>query len=403
MRILQLCNKPPFPPTDGGSHAMLNLSQAFIKLGHEVTVLAMNTDKHKITPDQLFQFNKIMHAYTVYVNTHITGWSLVKNLLFSRIPFTASRFISDAFSHKLIGLLQSQTFDIVQLEGAYMLPYVKTIRAHSQAKIALRSHNIEHEIWKRITNQERSFFRKVYFGMLTNRIRLFEKKSLNTYDLLVPITERDLNKYNEMGNLKPAVVCHAGVNVSENIPKNAVKQEFSLYFLGSLDWIPNQDGILWFISKVFPILLTRHPGLKFHIAGRNAPETLIRKFNHPNIIYHGEVPDSRQFSSEHSVLISPCFAGGGMRVKIIEAMSLGKAVITTTIGAEGISIDHNMNILIANTSSEFAGCIEAILKYPHVGEQIGKNALAFINKNYNILNIAQSLSEFYKNNLKQHD
>lgn len=399
MKILQLCNKPPYPPNDGGSLAMFNLSQAFRNLGHEVTVLTMTTDKHRLTHDQLWQFNQLMPVHAVYMNTHITGWGLARNLLFSRIPFTASRFISDSYSYELIRLLQTQSFDIIQLEGVYLMPYAKVIRAHTKAKIVLRSHNIEHEIWKRIASQETAFFKKIYFGILAERIRLFEIRLLNTYDLLVPITERDLNKYNDLGNKKPANVSHAGINVSENDPVIQTQREFSLYFLGSLDWIPNQEGIIWFITKVFPILLRKHPYLKFHIAGRNAPVSLLRKFNQPGIIYHGEVPDSRQFGSEHSVLVAPCFAGGGMRVKIIEAMSLGKAVITTSTGAEGISVAHNRNILIANTKTEFAGCIEAMLKYPHVGRQIGKNALVFVNKNYNILNIAQSLADFYQQNL----
>ena len=402
MKILQLCNKFPYPPKDGGAIAIYNLTEGLSKDGHHVTLLAMNTRKHFVVPDEAVSAIKdVAELVYVNINTNINIVKAIINILFSRIPYNAERFITNKFAKKISSILNNKKFDIVQLEGLYLTPYVKTIRKYSDALISLRAHNIEHKIWKGIASKEKNIFRKKYFKILARRIEKFETDSLNTYDLLVPITKRDAEILNRLGNKKPFRVIPAGFNI-EKIHSDSRKVNLqSIFFIGSLDWIPNQEGLLWFIKMVWQKIIKKKPEVEFFIAGRNAPKWLIKIFTkYNNIVFLGEVEDAFEYMTDKAIMIIPLFSGSGMRVKIIEGMALGKVIVTTSTGAEGIDIKHNENIIIADSVTDFEKEIVNLLDNKSFFTKIGENARKFVNENMDNKKITAELAEFYKANLK---
>jgi polysaccharide biosynthesis protein PslH len=399
MNILQVCNKTPYPPHDGGSLASYSLMRSFTRLGHQVTLLTMCTPKHNLSTAERETLSSMVQLYTVEVDTTVRTGRLLANLVLSRLPYNAERFLFPSFEKELARILQLQRYDIVQLEGLYLMPYVDTIRHHSKARIVLRAHNIEQEIWKRISQTETNPVKKTYFALLARRLRLFELAAINRYDLLVPITERDRIEFDRMGNLKPAFVCPATLDNYDFASPVSVKHSDSLFFLGSLDWKPNQEGLLWFINQVFPKIKSLDQKITFHVAGRNAPHWLKEKITGDGVFFHGEIPDATLFMQEHGILVSPCFSGGGMRVKIIEAMTQGKPVITTSIGAEGLGAVHGKNILIGHSSAEFVDHIDRLLKNPDFYVKIGTNALSFVRQHFDNMKITADLATFYKNHL----
>lgn len=406
MRVLQVCNKPPYPPRDGGSLAMFNLAYSLKKLGHQVSVLTMFTKKHKLTSGQSREFSQIMEVHSVYVDTTPGLFRMIINLFLSDKPYHVERFFSIAFETELCRILKTSSFDVIQLEGLYLTSYIPAIRKNSDALVVLRAHNVEHEIWERMEQSEKSVIRKAYFRILAKRIKRYEQQVLNQYDILVPITARDLDRFRIMGNSKPAHVCNAGVNLDTVTGNGEMQDEqllsttTSLFFIGSLDWIPNQEGLLWFVSKVFPLIHHRFPAVKFHIAGRNAPQSLQKSLNFPGIVFHGEVADARVYMAKHQVSIAPCFSGSGMRVKIIESMALGKPVITTTVGAEGLNAVHNDNIIIADDSADFVHHVERLIEFPELCLSIGKSAKDFATQNFDNKILAANLAGFYEKYLK---
>ena len=191
MRILQLMNKVPWPPNDGGAIACLNMTKGFSMLGHEVVVLSMNTSKHHVRiKDMPHNIRTMADFRLVEVPASINWFEAALNLLFSKIPYNAQRFISDEFSMELIKLLTEKPFDVVQLEGLYLCPYIPVIRKYSEALVTYRAHNIEYEIWERTAKLSEGLKSK-YLRNLSRRIKRFEISYLNSYDLLVPITDRD--------------------------------------------------------------------------------------------------------------------------------------------------------------------------------------------------------------------
>ncbi|MBU0764681.1 MAG: glycosyltransferase family 4 protein [Bacteroidetes bacterium] len=401
MNILMLANKPPFPPVDGGTIATFNMAKGFAQNGHQVTVLCMNTLKHNTdTADIPRDVTEMMRILTVNVPAGINSFSALINLLFSRKPYNAQRFVSPDFAKALVSLLGKEDFDIVQTEGLYLTPYVPIARKHTKALFALRAHNVEHEIWERITAGEQSFFKRTYLRNLTRRIKRMETAALLNYDMLVTITKRDLTIFKRLGNTATAFVAPTGIDTSAVFPERDVTDYPSLFHIGALDWAPNREGLLWFLENCWEKLKTMHPELKFYIAGRNAPVWFEKRLT--GVEYVGEVEDAHGFMRGKAVMIVPLLSGSGMRVKIVEGMTLGKTIVTTSIGAEGIDCTHNENILIADSPEEFQNEIERILNDKLLFDHIGENAMRFIRERYDNLKITGELCAFFQKAIRQH-
>jgi polysaccharide biosynthesis protein PslH len=399
MKILQLTNKPPYPDRDGGAIAVLSLTRGLARTGHEVTVLSMNTLKHHTDARQLPEdLRNLADFRFADVPAVISPLTAVINLLFSKLPYNAVRFISGEYKKVLVNLLNEKSFDIVQLEGLYLCPYIPLIRQYSKARIAYRAHNIEHEIWAR-TAALSGGLKKWYISNLAKRIKKFEMSWLNQYDLLVPITQRDGEILNRLGNMRPWLVSPTGIDTIAIADSNALTEYPSIFHLGSLEWSPNQEGLLWFLTHCWPSLHARWPELKFYVAGRNAPGWLIKKLNLPGIVYEGEVADAYLFMKSKAVMVVPLLSGSGMRIKIIEGMALGKAIVSTSIGAEGLGVEDGKNIMIADHPEEFISAIETLLTNKDLYGSIGMGSQLFIDENFDNLALAGQLAQFYQNNL----
>ncbi|MEZ5106089.1 MAG: glycosyltransferase family 4 protein [Draconibacterium sp.] len=399
MRILQVTNKVPYPTNDGGAIACMNLTRGFSLLGHKVTILAMNTVKHHTTLNEMPENIKELAEFKlVDVPAKITRISALLNLVFSKQPYNAVRFISKTFEVELEKILKENSFDIVQLEGLYVCPYIPAIKRNSTAKIVYRAHNIEHEIWNR-TAALATGLKKWYLKNLSKRIRRFEKEMLNTYDFLVPITERDGIILKKMGNNKPLHVSQTGIDSSMLIPNAKNLEHPSLFHIGSLDWAPNQEGLIWFLDNCWLEIHEKYPNLNFYIAGRNAPVWFQRKLVLPNIIYMGEVSDAYEFINSKSIMVVPLNSGSGMRIKIIEGMALGKPIVTSIIGTEGISTTSGKNIIIAEDKQGFIEAISRLIEDRDFFDNISKNAIEYIHENFDNLASAGALIEFYKQHI----
>jgi len=265
--------------------------------------------------------------------------------------------------------------------------------------IAYRAHNIEYEIWER-TAKLSSGLRSNYLRNLSKRIKRFEINHLNNYDLLVPITDRDGQILDELGNTKPRHTSQTGIDFASLVP-TAKKLEFpSLFHIGALDWAPNQEGLIWFFDHCWKRIHQENPQLKFYLAGRNAPEWFERLIKLEGVEYLGEINDAYDFINSKAVMVVPLFSGSGMRIKIIEGMALGKPIVTTDIGTEGIPTENGFNILIANDADQFVEAITRLINDRALSDEIGKNAIGFIQEKFDNLSQAGALVEFYKSHVK---
>lgn len=396
MKILQLCKKFPFPLKDGESIAVTTLSKSLNALGCEITLLAMNTRKHffdvKILPEG---FDHYQDVQTITVDNRLKPWDAFKNL-FSKDSYHISRFVSDPFAKRLIQLLKNNEFDVVQLETLYLAPYIPVIRKHSKAMVAMRAHNVEHEIWQRITDNTSAGPKKWYLQYLTQKLKRFESEQLKQYDILVAITQRDLETYQKLGYQNEAVVTPIGIDAEDyNANFTSFRKDLSISFIGSLDWMPNLEGLNWFLDNVWKEASQLYPQLKLHIAGRNTPDWM-RQLELKNVVVHGEVPDAPTFINQHSIMVVPLLSGSGMRAKILEGMALGKVILTTKMGLEGIDAQNGKEVMIADTPKEFIERLQFCYINKSSLEKMGRDAKDFVNNHYDTLAIAKKLQKAYE-------
>lgn len=398
MKILQITNKLPLPARDGGSIASFRLAQAMVELNHQVTLLAMNTSKHFIDEDlwKPIAEQERLHVYAVPVNTRVHPGAAIHNLLFSRLPYNAIRFKSQDFRRELETILKNQTYDLIILENLYTFLYLKTIRQWSDAPLVMRAHNIEHEIWER-TMSGSSGLKMAYLRILARRIRQFEISILQSYDYLVPITERDLIRFNQLGNTKPGFALPTGIMPAKLSAVSLSDQHVEVAHLGALDWAPNQEGILWFLNQVWPVVKSKQPGATFHLAGRNAPAWFEKKVRQHGIQYHGEVRSAPDFIRHFPIHIVPLWSGSGMRIKIIEAMTYGRVIVTTPIGVEGIAAQHRKHILIEDDAVHFASTLLELMQNNALLQDISRNALTFVQEHFDNTKLVAGFLDFIQN------
>jgi len=171
-----------------------------------------------------------------------------------------------------------------------------------------------------------------------------------------------------------------------------------LLFIGSLDYIPNQEGLIWFIENVWKKFPHAFHDCLFYIAGRNAPLQLKKYLNRQPVKYVGEVDDAFRFMHSGGVMVVPLLSGGGIRVRIIEAMALGLPVVTTSIGAEGLDVSDGSNILIADDPEVFSNAVTRLLENQSFFASMGKNARLFIEEKMDSSVLASQLLKFYRHN-----
>jgi polysaccharide biosynthesis protein PslH len=391
MRILQLCKKYPFPPKDGESIAITSLAKALAEAGHEVHLLSMNTSRHyyQIPTDH----NPLGHykiAQTVDIDNRIKPFRAFLNL-FTSHSYHLERFMHPRYDSKLRQMLHDTDYDMILLETVYLAPYVDTIRKWSKAKVVMRAHNVEHEIWERLIGKAH-FFKRQYLSIITPRLRNYEVAALNKYDLLAGITSRDVTTFRSLGMTIPAMTLPVGLDTRNYLAdQRSFDQPLSIGFIGSLDWMPNIEGIKWFFEEVWtPLLSVQYPDLELHIAGRNTPAWLQKAANY-RVHIHGEVPDAAAFMLQHSVMIVPLLSGGGMRVKILEAMALGRVNLSTSVGMEGISAAHAQELLVADTPQQYVDAIAFCYQNEQQIKEIGLRAQVFCAKHYDNYRLGQAL------------
>ena len=394
MKILLLCNKPPYPASEGGPMAMNSIITGLLEAGHEVKILAINDPKYNVKESDIpDEYKEKTGIELINVDLRVKPLNAFVNL-FTKKSYHVERFISKAFKEKLVETLEKEAFDIVQLEMLYMAPYVQTIREHSKAMIVLRSHNVEHKIWERIANETKFFAKRWYINHLAKTLKDYELSALETVDGIAAITRKDASFFRKYCS-KPIIDIPYGVYPEQFTPNYEIEGPPQFYHIGSMNWMPNEEGIKWFIDEVLPKTVEKVPDFVFHLAGRSMPDWLTN-LNNPHIDVIGEVSDAKEFVANHDVAIVPLLSGSGIRIKIIESMAMGKTVITTRVGAEGILYDEEVNIIIAENKARMVEAIRSINENPETAVKIGQAARKLVEENYDNRKIIARLLMFYE-------
>lgn len=399
MRILQLCNKAPYPANDGSSIAICTLAEGLADNGIELHLLSINTKKH-FKPEENIdpKFKEKTNYQSVYQNTNTSLPGAFKNL-FSSESYFVSRFFFKEYENQLIKKLQSVSFDIIQLEGVFMASYIPTIKRFSKAKIVLRSHNVEHQIWERHLQNEKSSFKKYYLTIQNNRLKAFEINAFKEADAVVTITDEDKKNISAICPEKCVYTCLTGVNLNGYSQVSNPEYPNTLFHFASMDWMPNIEAVDWLMNTVWDKVIAQKPDAKLVLAGRGMPERL-KKLASKNITIIDDVKDSSEFYRTYDIMLVPLWSGSGLRIKLVEGLAYGKAIITTSIGAEGIPYTKDKDFLIADSSEEFAKAILTLLSDDQHKQNQQRSARALAESSFDYKHIAANLISFYKDLVK---
>ncbi|MBE7176878.1 MAG: glycosyltransferase family 4 protein [Mucilaginibacter polytrichastri] len=394
LSVLVFTHRIPFFQNSGYAIVAYNTIKGLVEEGHRVTVISLNTDSRllKKIDDPLA---KKVEFISFPVTVQVTAMNVLRALLTDK-RFRNERYLSTTADRSLAAELRKKTFDIIHLEGLPVTAYLPTIRKNSKAKVIFRPHNTGYEVWKRMAQQVNNLFRKWYLNRFAKKMRVFETEHINRFDGVAAISDFDRQNFERVGCHVPIAVFPAAIDPDKYHPDRNKTEINSLFFLGSMDWLPNREGLEWFLDQFCEHFTGGDLKGKLYVAGHDMPEEFDRFENNRDVFIAGEVDDALEYINSKSIMVVPLLSGGGMRIKIIEGMAMEKCIISTTIGAEGISCEPGTHLFIADDKEAFYEAISRCLSDEQLCRQIGKKAREHALARHDYRKIAQQLSTFYR-------
>lgn len=314
--------------------------------------------------------------------------------LFSKYAYMVKKYYSNRMRRVIQKLLDENQFDVVVcdfLHTSINLPDV------DQCPTILFQHNIESEIRKRHYMSEKNFLKKWYMYLQWKKLYKFEEEICKRFDHCIVVSEHDREVLQKEFGLTNVSIIPTGVDTEYYRVQQGKERANSLIFTGSMDWIGNEDSILYFVREIFPHIKVKVPDVNFSIVGRNPSQKLkqVLKFD-TSITLTGRVPDIRPYIANSQVYIVPLVYGGGTRIKIFEAMAMGKPVVSTTIGAEGLPVTPEENIIIADEPEEFASRIVQLFNDANLRKRLGTASRKIVEENFTWDKVAEHFSKICK-------
>ena len=396
MKILFVAPYLPSPPRFGGQRRMDGLMRG-LAAEHEVTILSFNsTDAY--TQESLDATRLFCRKVTTLPDLDPRSLQEKRRLqmrsLLSVHSFEHLQVKRRADFQKLIDdQLAAEAFDVVQVEFANMGSY-RYARRNSKPILVLDEHNIEYDLQRRTAGSAEGLTRRVYNSLNWRKLGWEEKAAWRRFDGVVLTSERDAQVLSEASPSTRRAVVPNGVNVEQFRPSTEVPERDRLLFFGANNYFPNHDALLYFIDEILPKIVARRPNVKLSIVGPGAqPAVLARQSRHVEIV--GFVDDLMPHLERASVVVVPLRIGGGTRLKIVEAMAKSKAIVSTRIGAEGIDLTHERDVLLADSPSDFADQVVRVLGEPGLARQLGQHARALAEDRYAWTAVVRQLTSFY--------
>lgn len=372
-----------------------NTIRGLVNLGHEVSLVSLNAKRNLHEPEEKDELLDKINYRSFDIDTSV---SLMEGLIniFSKTTYNIERYYDQNFEKLLTREVRNNSYDIIQFEGLFVAPYIDSVRKNCKTKLVYRAHNIEHQIWERLAEQKSDPFKKFYLKLIARRIKKYELQQMGKFDAIAVFTGQDKSTMLYYGVKSPVEIVPVGIGLDRYHP-DFKKTEFpSLFFLGSLDWMPNREGIEWFLQTFHNALTNDELRVKFYVAGNDIPEQFDDYEVMGKIFIQGEVDNALEFVNSKSIMIVPLLSGGGMRVKIVEGMAMQKCIISTSLGAEGINYKNGVNILIANTRDEFFKAIRRCVADEDYCKAVGMNARRMVEEQYDAYKVTNNLVDLYR-------
>lgn len=392
MKILWVKAGGLVPPDIGGKIRSFSILKELAKT-HEVTLFtfyaAHSDDVHSGLNGM---FDQVVNMSLPIATNRGLGElaSFAKNA-FSSLPHTVSKYCRPEVKARMRELLASNRYDVIICDfvvAAAAIPW------EVDCPKVIFTHNVEALIWKRHFEVSRNPLWKMASWGEYQKMTRFEKYFLNKAEHVLTVSEADKDFFSDFIDRRKMTVISTGVDTEYFRPGSATEQPNSLVFTGSMDWMPNEDGVLYFLRSVLPLIRREIPQVSFTIVGRKPSEKLkAAAAAEPGVQVTGTVDDIRPYVREGSVYVVPLRIGSGTRLKIFEAMAMGKAIVSTTLGAEGLPISDGQDISIANSPEAFSTKVCMLLRDPQERRQLGSAARQLVEQHYSWSSVAAEFND----------
>lgn len=388
-KILYLIPYLPVPPTSGGTLRIYHILK-HLESNYDVTVAGFGdngdlaayyetfpTLKEKTHLFQRFfkvRFNRSLQLYSMLTN-HSSWYIREKN---------------HSMQQLLNNLFETNTFDIVHAE----FPLMANFRMSPNVIKVLDAHNVEYDNLRRMANMDGSILRRIFYHSEYLKLYAEETKICRKQDAIFTTSERDSEIFGKDVQGVPRFVVPNGVDTAYFKPMGEEQEPFTLVFTGTMGYVPNYDGVLYFLNKIFPEVLRQIPQARLYVVGNNPPKSLQSRMS-DNIIVTGFVEDVRPYINRASVYVVPLRMGGGTRLKVLEALSMEKAIVTTSIGSEGIDVKDGEHLLKADDPAFFAESVVRLLKNQSLARELGKNGRKLVSDTYDWQVVTKRMDDAY--------
>ncbi|MFQ5732544.1 MAG: glycosyltransferase [Planctomycetaceae bacterium] len=391
MRILFLQKRILFPTDAGCKVRTLNVVRHLARW-HDVTYLCNvqpgEEDDLPQMRDLGVRLETVPWRETPRSSPRFFG-QLAINLL-SRYPFNVNKDYDPALRRRAVELLAQGPYDLVVCDFVQMARNAVGLNAPASL---LFQHNVEAEIFRRHAETDDGWLRRKYMAVQWRKMRFFEAAAGRRFDAVIAVSPRDREIFRREYGWNHVAVIDTAVDAEYFRPVETAEVADNVVFVGSLDWLPNEDGLIYFVREVWPSIRQRRPGASFQIIGRNPGRKVQALSDVAGVEVVGAVPDVRPYRSAAAVEVVPLRIGGGTRLKIFEAMAMGKAIVSTALGAEGLDVRDGEHIAIADEPQDLADAVLDLLKNPARRNAIGQRALQLVRENYTSEVVARQFDE----------
>jgi len=379
MRVLMLTQVLPYPPDSGPKVKTYNMVK-FIAQSHELTLVSFVRGNQTKEIEHLNQFCKAVYPVPIQRTRFEDGKALVKSLANS----TSWLMVRDERSamHTLIADLRRKNhYDIVHVDQLNMAHYARPMPGTARI---LDAHNALWLLYKRLAQTTQNPVKGLFLQREWRLMKRYEGEICQTFDAILTVSEADKMALAEasdnQGNL---IVAPIAVDPQELLPVLRNQQADHILHIGTMFWPPNVDGVLWFLREVYPIITSLKSCIHFDIVGARPPKEITDASRGLDCVtVAGYVKEPANFLKNTAVMVVPLLAGGGMRVKILEALAEGLPIVTTSIGCEGIAVENGKHLLVADTPEDFARATLRLLEDRDLADTLSRNGRQLIEKTY---------------------
>jgi glycosyltransferase involved in cell wall biosynthesis len=387
MKILFLSKRLLFPTDRGGLVRTLNVVRHLAEW-HEVTFLCSQQPGQE--RDCLEMSRLGVRLETVpWIEVSRSDWRFYRDLawnLFSSDPFNAAKDYDPAFRARVKQLSDETRPDVLVCDFVQMARNAIGVWGGPSV---LFEHNVEAEIFERHAQTDEGWIRRRFMGYQAAKMRRFEGWAGREFTRVVAVSERDRDQYRQRYGWTHVDVIDTAVDIDYYRPVECEKQAGSVVFVGSLDWLPNVDGLQWFVTESWPLVMRAEPQARLRLVGRNPPPEIKRLGEYPGVEVVGSVPDTRPWLTESEVSIVPLRIGGGTRLKVFEAMAMGLPVVSTPLGAEGLQVRSEEHLLLAEGAEQVAQAVLRLLRSPELRVALGRAARNLVTTSFSSESVAR--------------